>query len=224
MLYIGDGGVALEAGETLELLGGTDRRIVFVDMLGVGKSEQMLDGEMLDRKEAVRVACDEVMSVMDAVGIGRKNDAMRVHVVAVGFGLEIADELVKRMEVREGDAKVASVVAEGWLPVKSPDGVVTFEALHGTRVCAEEGAKAGNIELLKMLYGKGEDLSDIVKRLGAMVPTLAVKTFGTESLGPGVEERELRQAGRLAHLVGTEDAMKEIDSFFERVELGEKRT
>lgn len=218
VLYVGDGGVSLAAGETLELLGETDRRILFVDMLGVGGSQRLPEGGRLDRLKAVGVACEDVRSVLDAEGIGRKSEAMWIHLVAVGFGLEVAEELVRRMGAKGEGVQIASVVAEGWQPVKLVDGVITFEALQGKRVCAEEGAKGGNIDMVRMLYGKGEDLGDVVKRIGRMVPTLALRTLDAEDLGAGVEEKEVDYAGRLAHLVGTVDALKEIDIFFEQVE------
>lgn len=237
VIYIGDAGVGIASGETFELLGETDRRIIFVDLLGVGDSDKLPgDGFNLSRADAVALAREEVLAVLGALGIGgaRAKEPQSLHVVASGFGLQVAEALLTASEDEEMaktiNLKVASVAAEGWTSVKAEQsGDITFAALQGTRVCAVEGAEGGDISIVRKLYapGKGSGGSPIVsaiENISKRVPTLALRTFDSRPLDESVMGRGLftehvfSQAGRIAHLAGAEDTMKAVDDFFKKVE------
>lgn len=221
VVYVGDAGVALASGEPLELLAESGRRVVLLDMLGVGESEALaLAGGR--REGAVREAWEEVSAVVREVGAG---DGGRVHVVACGFGLEVAEALVGAGA--EGAVGVASVVAEAWGDVRGEgrEGV-TFERLQGDRVCAVEGAEGGDAALVRTLYAAGRGrspMAEAVERVARRVPTLALRTGDVEPLGDVrgaamFEETVLKGAGRVAHLAATEDTLKAMDDFFTKVE------
>lgn len=193
----------MQAAEPLEYLGSTDRRIVYFDMLGVGISEGR---GTLERGQMMPAAVEEAQSVINAVGV---SDEGGVHVVAAGFGLEVAEGLIGRKD----GMKVASVVAEGWQRIGEQ---VTMEDMVGGRVCGREAGAGGNLQLVRTVYGRGE-WSDVLGRIAGRVPTLALRGDGKE-VGGNVEEREVAGGGRLPHLGKTEAALAEMDSFFQRVE------
>lgn len=238
VVYIGDAGVALASGETLELLGESDRRIIFADLLGVGDSDSLPEeGSNLDRAAATLVARDEVLSVLRTIGIGgaKTKEPQPVHIVASGFGLEVTNAILTATEdagmPKKINLNIASVAAEGWSPIKRGEsGDITFAGLQGTRVCAIEGAHAGNISILRKLYepvvGSGRSpVVSAIENISKRVPTLGLRTYDTRPLDESVTngalftERVFSQAGRLAHLVGTEDTMKALDEFFAEVEV-----
>lgn len=243
VIYIGDAGVALASGETFELLGESDRRVIFMDLLGVGDSDK-LPGEALNlsRADTVKLVRDEALAVLRRLGIGgaKAKEPQPVHVVASGFGLEVADALLAATDDAEIskmiNLKIASVAAEGWTPVKAGEsGDITFATLQGTKVCAVEGAEAGDISVVRKLYQptKGSGRSPIVsaiENISKRVPTLALRTFDTRPLDESVTggalftERVFSQAGRIAHLAGAEDTMKAVDEFFTQVEGPKEKT
>lgn len=237
VIYIGDAGVGIASGETFELLGETERRIVMVDLLGVGDSDKLPGhGFNLSRSDAVALAREEVLAVLGALGIGgaRAKEPQSLHVVACGFGLEVTDALMRACEDAEIgktiNLKIASVAAEGWTPVKAEkSGDISFAALQGTRVCAVEGAEGGDISIVRKLYepGRGSGESPIVSAIESIskrVPTLALRSFDTRPLDESVmgkglfTEHVFSQAGRIAHLAGAEDTMKAVDDFFTQIE------
>lgn len=224
VVYLGDAGVALAAGETLELLGDSARRVVRLDMLGVGESDAVRG--VVGRAALVETACEDVVAVLADVGVG---EGGCVHVVACGFGLEVAEALV-----REGTGvRVASVAVEGWRPPAGPKGEgVTFAELQGGSVCAVEAAEGGDLEMVRRVYGgrEGARMLEAVRKVAGVVPTLALRTFDTEPLEtrlremPRFEEVVFSQAGRVAHLAGAMDTAKALDDFFTRVEGSGKKT
>lgn len=195
--------MGMQVAEPLEYLASTDRRIVYFDMLGVGMSEGK---GVWERGEMRGAAVEEAVRVLKAVGV---SDEGGVHVVAAGFGLEVAEELI----VQKGGMKVASVVAEGWERI---GGQVTMEDMVGDQVCGREAGAGGDFELVRTVYGRGE-WRDVVRRIAGWVPTLALRGDG-RGVGGNVEEKEVVGGGRLPHLTMTKAALAEMDRFFQGVE------
>lgn len=241
VLYLGDAGVALAAGETLELLGGTDRRVLLVDLLGVGESQPLGTGEFsLSRDDAIALARDEAFAALSAVGISeQKEDKQQsIHIIASGFGLEVAEALLQKCSNDHDTSKlnlaVASVAAEGWTPVQAEKGKdISFELLQGNRICAVEGANSGNISIVRKLYRPTKSSSpssmvSAIARIAKRVPTIALRTFGVRALGGSVigaplfVDHEFSQAGRIAHLTGTDDVLNTLDDFYQGIEGSRK--
>lgn len=237
VLYLGDAGIALASGETLELLGGTDRRVLFVDLLGVGESQALGKGEFdLSRGDAVALAREEAVAVLGTVGISKEDrkGPQSIHIIASGFGLEVADALLEKLRDEQDGTKlnvvVASVAAEGWTPIetgKNKD--ISFDALQGSRICAVEGGHGGNISIVRKLYepANGSTVSPIVSAIGRIakvVPTIALRTFGVRPLdeklidSPLFVDKEFSQAGRIAHLASADDVLSALDQFYEKLE------
>ncbi|PXF48883.1 hypothetical protein BWQ96_01439 [Gracilariopsis chorda] len=225
VVYLGDAGVALASGETLELLGKTDRRILFSDLLGVGESQAF---NSKDQAEWVDLAANEVSAVLLKSGIAdtKAKTVPKLHIVAVGFGIEVADVLLKRSSAERTGYQVASVVAEGW-SVPGNMKSITFADIQGEKLCATEGAEGGNINILRTVYQSGEwQPREALKHVSEVVPVLALRMEVSPSIAfqnTRLREEVLRGGGRLPHLMQTEECMVEIDNFLEEVESMDKQ-
>lgn len=220
VVYIGDAGVALASGETLELLGKTDRRILFSDLLGVGESQPF---KPKDQTGWIDLAVDEISAVLLKSGIADSKAKVvpKLHIVAVGFGIEVANALLKRSSAERTGYQVASVVAEGWA-VPGNMNSISFADIQGEKLCATEGAEGGDINILRTVYQSREGRPrEAIKLLSEVVPVLAIRMEESPSTGvqnTRLREEVLRGSGRLPHLVQTEECMVEIDNFFDEVE------
>ncbi|CAN8064463.1 unnamed protein product [Agarophyton chilense] len=224
VLYLGDAGTAIASGETLELLGGTDRRILFVDQLGVGESQSLDSQQTYQWSE---LAADEVSSALLQSDIANKTTRTKIHIVAVGFGIQVADVLLRRSDVERTGYQVASLIAEGWsLPQKTANNL-SFDSMQGDRICAVEGADGGNTDLLRMIYGSSNWNPKIaLKDIAASIPIMALRMKDWPSLGMldmSIREQVLDGSGRIAHLAATEQCLEEMKRFFDEVEGNEAK-
>ncbi|KAI0567005.1 hypothetical protein FGB62_5g127 [Gracilaria domingensis] len=218
VVYLGDAGVSMASGETLELLGGTDRRVLLVDQLGVGES-QSLEGQQ--KRQWPDMAADELSSVLLQSGIANEKTATKIHLVAVGFGIQVADVLLKRFDADSTGYQVASVVTEGWsLPQSTKN--MSFSAMQGERICAAEGAEGGNIDLLRTIYGGTKwNPKAAMKDISALVPVMALQMKEWPSIdlqGTSIREKELDGDGRIPHLAAPDRTLGEMERFFDEVE------
>lgn len=220
VLFLGDAGVGMTSGETLELLAGTNRRVILADFLGVGQSEKVYVQEM-SVQDIVQLACQEVDSILRSARI---SNASQYHVIAAGFGIRVADAL---LESQVSDMpKIASVAVEGWSPITS---ALSFSELQGNRICALEGAEEGDIDIVRSLYdGKNSNIPQCIGRISNSVPTLALRSNDTQTVkekfkGSKFKEALIPSAGRLAHLDSTEDCLSALESFLDSVDGHEDR-
>lgn len=209
VLYIGDAGAGITAGETLELLCGTDRRLVCFDMLGVGDSTPF-NYEQRSNDDLKSEAVLEARGVLKSTGLDRS----RFHVVGAGFGLGVAEQLI------EEGLPVASVVAEAW-SWPSSGSQLSFKELQGDRICAKEAAEAGDVKLLNAVYrSRNKGGKESIRSIARRVPTLALRRDGEDAIGkePSLREAVLSAEDRLLHLSATEPFIRAADDFFGVVE------
>lgn len=214
VIFLGDAGVSLAIWETMELLGGSDRRLLFVDLLGVGDSDKVSPAILGDDKERLELAVEETLAVLKATDIGRNPPKglkkQPMHVVAAGFGLRVAEGVIRRLR----DVEFVSLTAEAW----GKDAAAEVRQLVGEKICAVEALERGDKSLLTAVVKESDD---VVRRMSKILPTLALRT--TEQKGLKGDANNVKQVvvdggGRLAHLSSSQQTSDAIDTFLSEIE------
>lgn len=223
VLFLGDAGVSLAIWETMELLGGSDRRLLFVDLLGVGDSDKVSPAVLGDDKERLELAVEETLAVLKAADIGRNPPKglkkQPMHVMAAGFGLRVAEGVMSRLGEggMKGDVEFVSLTAEAW----GKDAAAEVRQLVGEKVCAVEALERGDKSLLTAVVKESDGSEDVVRRIAKLVPTLALRTMEQKTLkgdANNVKQIVVDGRGRLAHLSSSQQTSDAIDTFLSDIE------